>query len=115
MVRIIVCGGRDYIDFRKVDEILSALHAETPIVHLFHGNAKGADTLAATWASQRKGISVHPCTAQWAKYGNRAGPIRNQKMLGHAPDLVVAFPGGRGTADMVSRARKAGVPVKEVS
>ena len=27
------------------------------------------------------------------------------------PDLVVAFPGGRGTADMVGRARSAGIEV----
>jgi formate dehydrogenase assembly factor FdhD len=27
------------------------------------------------------------------------------------PDLVVAFPGGRGTADMVRKAQTAGVPV----
>lgn len=30
------------------------------------------------------------------------------------PDLGVAFPGGRGTADMARRARKAGVRVVEV-
>ncbi len=38
--------------------------------------------------------------------------IRNQQMLDEAkPDMVLAFPGGRGTDDMVSRAEKAGVPV----
>jgi ABC-type sugar transport system substrate-binding protein len=31
------------------------------------------------------------------------------------PDIVVAFPGGTGTADMVRRARKAGVVVIEVT
>jgi Lhr-like helicase len=31
------------------------------------------------------------------------------------PDLVIAFPGGRGTADMVGRARKAGIRVVEIS
>jgi hypothetical protein len=30
------------------------------------------------------------------------------------PDLVVAFPGGRGTANMVKQARAAGVAVMEV-
>jgi hypothetical protein len=30
------------------------------------------------------------------------------------PDLVVAFPGGRGTADMVRRAYAANVIVKEI-
>jgi UDP-N-acetylmuramoylalanine-D-glutamate ligase len=31
------------------------------------------------------------------------------------PDLVVAAPGGRGTADMVRRARDAGIEVVEVA
>lgn len=30
------------------------------------------------------------------------------------PHLVVAFPGGRGTADMIDRARSAGVRVMEI-
>lgn len=54
--------------------------------------------------------------ADWSKYGKAAGPMRNQKMLDeYKPDLVVALPGGRGTADMVSRARVAGVEVIEAS
>ena len=47
--------------------------------------------------------------ADWTKHGKAAGPIRNQKMLDECPDLVVAFPGGKGTADMVRRAMKAGI------
>lgn len=38
-----------------------------------------------------------------------AGPIRNSFMLALGPDLVLAFPGGRGTADMVRQASEAGV------
>ena len=45
--------------------------------------------------------------ADWAKYGPVAGPIRNQDMLDlHRPKMVIAFPGGKGTADMVKRAKK---------
>jgi hypothetical protein len=56
---------------------------------------------------------VYP--ADWAKHGRAASPIRNQQMLDEGrPNLVVAFPGGRGTADMVRRARSAGVEVIEV-
>ena len=44
-----------------------------------------------------------------------AGPERNARMLAEGrPDLVVAFPGGTGTADMVRRAKAAGVRVVEV-
>jgi len=53
--------------------------------------------------------------ANWAGLGRKAGPIRNQEMLDQGrPNMVVAFPGGRGTADMVRRARGAGVEVIEV-
>ena len=41
-----------------------------------------------------------------------AGPKRNQQMLDEAkPDMVVAFPGGKGTAHMRQIAKAAGVPV----
>jgi len=53
--------------------------------------------------------------AKWSKHGRAAGPIRNQEMIDECkPDLVVAFPGGRGTADMVRRAKAAGIRVIEV-
>ena len=41
--------------------------------------------------------------------------MRNQKMLDEGkPDLVVAFAGGRGTADMVRIAKRSGVEVREI-
>jgi len=53
--------------------------------------------------------------AQWDKYGKAAGYRRNARMLEHpAPDLVVAFPGGPGTANMVMLAKRAGIPVREI-
>ena len=46
--------------------------------------------------------------------GRSAGPIRNQAMLDEGrPDLVVAFPGHHGTADIVRRARAAGIKVRQ--
>lgn len=116
-MRVIVCGGRDFYDYELMCSILDRVHSERPIKHLWHGNAAGADTLAGIWAHRGgdKGISVHPTPAQWKKHGKRAGPIRNQQMLGNGIDLVIAFPGGRGTADMVARARSAGVEVMEIA
>lgn len=53
--------------------------------------------------------------AEWNKYGKQAGILRNQAMIDlHSPTLIVAFPGGTGTADMIARARKAGIPVLEI-
>lgn len=54
--------------------------------------------------------------ADWKRYGMAAGPIRNRRMLKEGkPDIVIAFAGGRGTADMVRQAKAAGVPVVKVA
>lgn len=112
-LRVIVCGGRDYTDALHIGQTLAAFHAKRPIRHLFHGNARGADTIAALWG-KGQGISVHACPADWQKHGKAAGPVRNKHMLGQRPDVVIAFPGGKGTAHMAKIARQAGVEVIEV-
>jgi hypothetical protein len=57
--------------------------------------------------------SIYP--ADWTRHGKAAGPKRNQLMLDkEKPDLVIAFPGGKGTADMVARAKAQGFKVMEV-
>lgn len=109
--RVLVCGGRDYSDVGQLFDVLDTAHAANPIVDVIHGNASGADSLAHEWAYRRR-IRMRPFTADWKKHGKAAGPIRNQRMLDEGrPDMVIAFPGGRGTADMIERANKAGVPV----
>lgn len=111
--RVLVCGGRDYPDQMRVWSTLSALHAERPIAAIIQGGAYGADAWAMTWGHS-EAIPVYEYKAEWKQHGPKAGPLRNQRMLDEGkPDLVIAFPGGRGTADMIRRARAAGVPVVE--
>lgn len=114
-VRVLVCGGRDYNDRNRVFVNLYALHETVPISCIIEGGARGADHLASRW-SYENDIPTVRFFADWIAHGRRAGPIRNQQMLDEGrPDLVVAFPGGRGTADMVRRATKAGVEVIQIA
>jgi len=109
-MRVLVCGGRDYRDRERMKQVLTELE----ISELINGGARGADSLAIELAIEWM-IPVQTYHADWKKHGPKAGPIRNEAMLVHGkPDLVVAFPGGRGTADMLRRARAAGVKVLEV-
>ena len=113
-MRVLVCGGRSFTDMDKVSRVLADADAQEEITLLIHGNARGADALAASWAIRNRILTLE-YPADWATHAKSAGPIRNQRMLGASrPDLVIAFPGGRGTADMVKRARKAGIRVLEV-
>lgn len=111
MLRILVCGGRDYRDQEAVYRALDAVHAKRVVSCIIAGAASGADHLAYNWAKDR-GVEVLEFPADWKTYGKAAGPIRNQQMLDEGqPDGVVAFPGGRGTNGMVDLAIKAGIRV----
>lgn len=107
-MRVGVTGGRDYDNHHAVVNALSCL---PPDAILVHGDATGADTLCVEqWGDiHERDTEAHP--ADWLRHGKAAGPIRNQQMIDSGLDLLIAFPGGRGTADMTRRARAAGVPV----
>jgi hypothetical protein len=109
---VIVCGGRDFSDLNRVWRGLDHFEEQYgSIGKLVHGGATGADALAAEWG-ERSSAKVVSVPAAWRKYGKRAGPIRNQRMLDeHRPNYVIAFEGGKGTADMCARAVAAGVEV----
>jgi len=119
---LLVCGGRSYGDAGRVCAVLDRVAERVEILAVRHGGASGADSLAGEWA-EPNGYPVQVYPADWAKHGAKAGPLRNQAMIdAHNPEIptsrvvaVVAFPGGAGTADMVRRARAAGLPVWEVS
>lgn len=104
----LICGGRDFVDRAMFDEVMSALiDLRGCPSRIVEGGAKGADRLAAEWGD-RMGLSVAELRADWKAYGRSAGTIRNEKMLREQkPHAVVAFPGGKGTADMVRRAHAA--------
>jgi predicted Rossmann-fold nucleotide-binding protein len=113
-IKMIVCGGRKYANFGAVFDALDEVLEAHSVGLVVHGDATGADRLAREWA-RRRNIPQKPYPADWNRWGRAAGPIRNQKMLDREkPDLVVAFPGGAGTADMVNRARGAGLKVLEI-
>lgn len=113
MMRILVCGSRAWRQdmWEHVKTTLDATLGDDRKILLITGDADGVDYMAGVWASA-KGIPHMSFTAAWHAYGDAAGPIRNRWMIEHGkPDMVIAFPGGRGTANMVRQAQGAGVNV----
>lgn len=102
-MRVLVCGGREFDDQPFMDEILNKLHARTPISLLIHGAARGADSQAEVWAKKSQ-VPYLGVPAEWFRHGRSAGHLRNKDMLDWDPELVIAFPGGAGTENMVSQA-----------
>lgn len=117
--KYLVCGGRDYTNHAFIFQTLDAL--PRPILVIECGQRQfdpalkrtigGADFWAMRWANVR-GIECVTEKAEWRRLGRAAGAARNALMLKkYSPTLVVAFPGGRGTANMVRLATEAGVKV----
>ena len=107
-MRVIVCGGRDFDDVEFVVHYLNHVHEWNPISCVIAGAARGVDTFAELWADLM-GIPKEIYPADWDRHGKAAGPIRNQEMLDKSrPDMVMAFPGGRGTAHMFKIASEHG-------
>jgi hypothetical protein len=119
-VVIVAAGGRD-LSWPQ-ERIASALLQRSGgrAVHLLlHGGARGADQ-AIGRAAHQLGWAVQSLPAEWGRYGRSAGPIRNRRLLEQAlaeaqahtspvfsaSVLVIAFPGGAGTASLVQEARR---------
>lgn len=111
-MRVLICGSRAWTDEQAVWDRLDALAPDEVI----HGGARGADTMADRWASER-GVRSHPFYADWASDGKRAGILRNLAMLDEEPDLVIAFQlaGSRGTQHTIDEARRRDIPVEVFS
>lgn len=125
-MRVLVTGGRKYNDWLHLSEVMNYLHIRLCFRVVIHGRATGTDTMVGRWA-KRHDIEVEEYPADWKNishpdarpqhnqygwYDSKAGTRRNQQMIDEGrPDLVVSFPGGSGTADMVRRAAEAGIRV----
>lgn len=99
-----VSGSRSWSDR---DAIRAALEGWPATTTLLHGNANGADRIAASVAAEL-GYGLRPYEPDWERHGKRAG------ILDERPDVVLAFWDGRshGTRHTIREARRRGIPVQ---
>jgi len=109
--RLLVCGGRDFIDAGVVQWALNRILNERGIDCIIEGECptdNNPDKIARRWGDAH-GITVHRCPVDCAIDGPwpAAGPRRNIRMRdAYHPDAGLAFPRasgrwGRGTLGMV--------------
>jgi hypothetical protein len=111
-VKVLVCGSRDWRDEPAIADRLADFAPES-LVEVLHGDARGADRMAASVADLY-GYDVRAFPADWRGKGKRAGILRNLEMLDQRPDLVIAFQRNRstGTQHTIDEARRRGIPVE---
>lgn len=120
-MRVLVTGGRTYLDVDRLHAGLDLLNERLPggITEIIEGGAPGADIRARWWAERRGDVKITTVMAEWEKHSvglkmgqkNPAGMIRNREMADMKPDVVLACPGGPGTAGMVALAKSRGLHV----
>lgn len=111
MMCVLVCGGRDYDDVSFVHKVLDEYLKEHGRFALINGGASGADSIAEAWGLKQC-IPVMTINANWRKHKKSAGPIRNKEMAWLTePDIILAFPGGNGTWNMIERGKALNIPV----
>lgn len=131
--KAIVCGSRAWGDADMVRAAIldyfdcngaGPMFADCTIVHgacsrKVNGGEVSADMLADRVAREL-GMRVMPYPADWARYGNGAGPLRNARMVAEHADaaIVIAltddtpWKAGSGTWDCVERCLARGIPLR---
>lgn len=114
--RICITGGREITDLGYVWSHLDTAHnlptslgGRGPIIEIGFGCARGVDRLAWAWAKANK-VPWRRYVADWDRYGEHAGTIRNGVMLeDFKPEALGVYDGNTGTTNCAKQARKLGI------
>jgi len=103
-MRTIIAGSRDITDYNLVLKAIK--DSQFNITTIFSGKARGIDTLGERYATENN-IPVVEFPADWDKYKNRAGHIRNRQMAVGAQALIAIWDGiSPGTPGMIQLAKE---------
>ena len=115
--RVIIAGSRSFSNYELLREHCLSLLQEKMRAHrviIVSGHAQGADILGERFAKEQ-GLTVELHPAKWRALGKAAGMIRNADMARDSDALIAFWDGkSRGTAHMISFARRRGLEVSVV-
>lgn len=115
--KIIIAGGRDFMDYNLLKEKTDKILQEKKVTHkivIISGCAQGADTLGLRYASENA-FDVEEYPADWNKYGKKAGYMRNVEMAENADALIAFWDGkSKGTKHMIDIATERNLPIRVI-
>lgn len=117
MMRIIITGDRDFLDYERLEQIMLQIMEKYPneTVEIVAGGDKGAESIGELFALKHY-LKVARFPANWRRYGSSAGYIRNSDMIDYARQgkgILIAFWDGKsgGTKNMIQLAKRWGLEV----
>ena len=110
--RVIIAGGRTFIDFELMCSKCDAILKNKKNVEVVSGTARGADDLGERYAVERC-YDIKQFPADWDKYGKSAGYKRNKQMAEYGDALIAFWDGiSKGTKHMIDLAKENNLPVR---
>lgn len=113
MLKVAFSGGRHYTNDTKVSEVINDIIEVYGDITVLVGDCTGLDALVKEYCIKHD-IPLQIYYADWKTQGLKAGPLRNKRILDEDPDLVVIFPGGKGTLNMYNQALSKNIPIFSV-
>ena len=108
-MRTIIAGSRSITDYNTVVDAVQS-SSITPSV-IISGTARGVDQLGERYGTEH-GIPIERYPAQWKKYKQRAGFIRNVQMGEVADALILVWDGqSNGSKHMLEVAYSMGLHI----
>lgn len=111
-MKLIIAGSRTYRNYPGLWRIIGDAGLRDSMTEIVSGGCRGVDQLGEQYAADF-GIPLKRFLADWKKHGQKAGPLRNEKMAKYADALLAIrnTKSSRGTDDMIRRAQAHGLDV----
>lgn len=107
-MKTIIAGSRSFNCYLTLLEAIRQFPFE--ITEVISGTARGADMLGEQWAAEHN-LPVSRIPADWAKYGKRAGYVRNEQMAKVAEGALILWDGfSPGTKHMINICEQTNLP-----
>lgn len=97
-MKCIIAGGRDYIPTPDKKELVIEISKHYKVTKIVSGNSGASDLFGERLAKELK-LKLTLFPADWKKYGDKSGPLRNRQMAEYT-DYAILLPGGKGTDSM---------------
>lgn len=105
-MRVAIVGSRSFVDYREFCRYLSHVDWFLDVSEIVSGGAYGTDSMAKLYALQNN-IPITEFLPEWDKYGKKAGPIRNEKIVNYCERLIAFWNGkSAGTKNSINLARQ---------
>ena len=103
-MKTIIAGSREITDYKIIRRAIKK--SGFKITEVVSGTARGVDTLGEEYA-EKHNIPIKQFSADWDRYKNAAGHMRNVEMSQYAQALIAIWDGkSPGTKNMIINAQK---------